>query len=92
MGGTDDKNMRRSSAAQQMATESLNATHRVLSLAQQIAINDPSEIRSIGAVIQVRPAALGACLASDFFCVFAVLHILASTWVQSLEILLSVCL
>lgn len=40
-----------------MRTDSLTTTHRLLSLAQQIAISDAAEIRAIAAVLQVRVAA-----------------------------------
>lgn len=40
-----------------MRTDSLTTTHRLLSLAQQVAISDAAEIRAIAAVLQVRVAA-----------------------------------
>ena len=50
MGAHDE---RQRQAPKPQSTESLSSMHRILSLAQQIAINDPSEIRIIGSVIQV---------------------------------------
>lgn len=62
MAGGDVQGARRSAAEDQQASaDAQNAMHRILSLAQQIAINDPAAIRSIGSVIQARAALATWC-------------------------------
>ena len=59
-----------------MRPDSLTTTHRLLSLAQQIAVNDAAEIRAIAAVVQVRsahaePATFAGCRARPSRCPFS---------------------